>query len=331
MRTCCRSRERGVEELTILGAGSWGTALSIVLGPRFERVRLWARDSGLADRVGSSRENSEYLPGFRLPNNVELTDSLGEALEDAEIVLLVIPSQHLRTVFRNAAPYLSPSMLFVSATKGIETTSRARMSEVAQSECPFPARIATLSGPTFAQEIAKGEPAAVVIASPDHDWLRRFNPLSRDRLCGCTPIPTRWVWNWRRAEECDRDRSRYLSGARSGKQYGCGAGYPRTAEITRLAMAAGGEAKTLAGLAGLGDLVLTCTGELSRNRRVGIELGKGRSSGRSCASTSMVAEGVETTFAAVDLAKATGWRCRLRLRCTPFYVRENLRMQRFAI
>jgi glycerol-3-phosphate dehydrogenase (NAD(P)+) len=294
-----------LRNLSILGAGSWGTALSIVLGPRFERVRLWARDPSLADQVGSSRENSEYLPGFRLPNNVELTDSLGEALEDAEIVLLVVPSQHLRTVLRNSARYLDPSMLFVSATKGIETTSRSRMSEVAQSECPFPARIATLSGPTFAQEIAKGEPAAVVIASPDHDLASTI----QSAFSG----PTLRLYT--NSDQVGVELGGALKNViaiGAGICQGLGLGSNTVAalitrglaEITRLAMAAGSEAKTLAGLAGLGDLVLTCTGELSRNRRVGIELGKGRSLREILASTSMVAEGVETTSAAVDLAKA---------------------------
>lgn len=294
-----------MKNLSILGAGSWGTALSIVLGPRFERVRLWARDSHLADEVGSSRENSEYLPGFRLPDNVELTDQIGEALEDADIVLLVIPSQHLRAIFRTSTAYLNPSMLFVSATKGIETTTLMRMSEVVQNECPFPARIATLSGPTFAQEIAKGEPAAVVIASPDHELAVTV----QSAFSG----PTLRLYT--NSDQIGVELGGALKNViaiGAGICQGLGLGNNTIAalitrglaEITRLAIAAGSEAKTLAGLAGLGDLVLTCTGELSRNRHVGIELGRGRSLREILASTPMVAEGVETTFAAVDLAKA---------------------------
>ena len=275
-----------MKNLSILGAGSWGTALSVVLGPRFERVRLWARDSRLADEVGSSRENSEYLPGFRLPDNVELTDQIGEALEDADIVLLVIPSQHLRAVFRTSTAYLNPSMLFVSATKGIETTTLVRMSEVVRNECPFPARIATLSGPTFAQEIAKGEPAAVVIASPDHELAATV----QSAFSG----PTLRLYT-------NSDQTGVELGGALKNVIAIGAGICQglglgnntiaalitrgLAEITRLAIAAGSEAKTLAGLAGLGDLVLTCTGELSRNRRVGIELGRGRSLREILAST----------------------------------------------
>lgn len=292
-----------MNNLAILGAGSWGTALAIVLGPRFERVRLWARDPSLADRVGRSRENEAYLPGFRLPNNVHVTEDLGESLAAADVVLLVTPSQRLRSVFRQAIPYLEPPMLFVSATKGIETTTLARVSEVVQSECPFPARIATLSGPTFAGEIAKGEPAAVVIASPDEELASAIQSAFSGPSLRLYTNP---------------DQTGVELGGSLKNIIAIGAGICRglglgnntiaalvtrgLAEITRLAVAAGGEAKTMAGLAGLGDLVLTCTGDLSRNRRLGIELGKGRTLRDILSSTNMVAEGVETTFAAVDLA-----------------------------
>jgi glycerol-3-phosphate dehydrogenase (NAD(P)+) len=289
--------------LSILGAGSWGTALSIVLGPRFERVRLWARDAGLADRAGRSRENDAYLPGFRLPNNVHVTEDLGESLEDAEVVLLVTPSQHLRAVFREAVPHLDPSMLFVSATKGIETTTLARMSEVVRTESSFPARIATLSGPTFAREIAKGEPAAVVIASPDDELASTIQSVFSGPSLRLYTNPDQTG-----VELGGSLKNIIAIGAGICQGLGLGSNTIAAlvtrglAEITRLAVAAGGEAKTLAGLAGLGDLVLTCTGDLSRNRRLGIELGKGRMLREILASTNMVAEGVETTFAAVDLA-----------------------------
>ena len=236
---------------------------------------------------------------------MELTDQIGEALEDSDIVLLVIPSQHLRAVFRTSTAYLNPSMLFVSATKGIETTTLVRMSEVVRNECPFPARIATLSGPTFAQEIAKGEPAALVIASPDHELAATV----QSAFSG----PTLRLYT--NSDQIGVELGGALKNViaiGAGICQGLGLGNNTIAalitrglaEITRLAIAAGSEAKTLAGLAGLGDLVLTCTGELSRNRRVGIELGRGRSLREILASTSMVAEGVETTFAAVDLANS---------------------------
>jgi glycerol-3-phosphate dehydrogenase (NAD(P)+) len=296
-----------LSNLSIVGAGSWGTALAIVLGPKFDRVRLWSHDSGLADEVGASRENTAYLPGFRLPDNVELTDDIAHAVEEANIVLLVTPSQHLRSVLRRCVSSLDAGMLFVSATKGLEIGSLQRMSEIVRAECPFPARVATLSGPTFAREVAKGEPAAVVIASPDQDVATTI----QSEFSG----PTLRLYT-------NPDQIGVELGAAlkniiaigAGICEGSGLGHNPVAalvtrglvEITRLAVAAGGQAKTLAGLAGLGDLVLTCTGDLSRNRRVGIELGKGRSLEAILKSTNMIAEGVETTFAAVDLAAKLG-------------------------
>lgn len=296
-----------MRDLSILGAGSWGTALAIVLGPQFDRVRMWSHDSRLADEVGWSRENVEYLPGFRLPDNVELTDAFERAVSEADIVLIVVPSQHLREVFRGCVPYLDPGMVFVSATKGIETGSLARMSEIVRAECPFPARVVTLSGPTFAREIAKGDPAAVVAASTDENLAQSIQAaFSGPTLRLYTNTDQTGV------ELAGALKNVIAIGA--GIVEGLGLGSNTTAalitrglaEITRLAVAAGGQAKTLAGLAGLGDLVLTCTGDLSRNRRLGIELGKGRSLANILASTKMVAEGVETTFAAVDLAARLG-------------------------
>jgi glycerol-3-phosphate dehydrogenase (NAD(P)+) len=296
-----------VKDLSIVGAGSWGTALSIVLGPRFDRVRMWSHNSALADEVGFSRENVTYLPGFRLPEHVELTDDLERAVCDTDVVLLVVPAQCLRNVFQRSVPFLEERMMFVSATKGIETGSLARMSEIVQQETPFSARVATLSGPTFAREIAKGDPAAVVIASPDGELASTIQAaFSGPTLRLYTNSDQTGV------ELAGALKNIIAIGA--GIVHGLGLGSNTVAalvtrglaEITRLAVAAGGRASTLAGLAGLGDLVLTCGGDLSRNRRVGIELGKGRSLAGILRSTQMVAEGVETTYAAVDLARKLG-------------------------
>ena len=293
-----------MKDLSILGAGSWGTALAIVLGPQFERVRMWSHDTRLADEVGWSRENVTYLPGFRLPDNIELTDDFERAVSESNIVLIVVPSQHVREVFRGCVPYLDPEMIFVSATKGIETGSLARMSEIVRAECPFAARVVTLSGPTFAREIAKGDPAAVVVASPDEQLAQSIQiAFSGPSLRLYTNTDQTGV------ELAGALKNVIAIGA--GIVQGLGLGSNTIAaliarglvEITRLAVAAGGQAATLSGLAGLGDLVLTCTGDLSRNRQLGIELGKGRSLPNILASTKMVAEGVETTFAAVDMAE----------------------------
>ncbi|HYO81243.1 MAG TPA: NAD(P)-binding domain-containing protein, partial [Bryobacteraceae bacterium] len=156
-----------MKRLAVLGAGSWGTALAIALEPRFEEVHLWAFDRELPEQIAATRENPIYLPGFRIPERVIATASLGEAIEAAECVLLVIPSQHLRRVVRQSAEFLDRQQILVSATKGIEGGSLKRMSELLHEETQCP--VAVLSGPTFAREVAAGEPAAVVLASDNRD------------------------------------------------------------------------------------------------------------------------------------------------------------------
>lgn len=296
-----------MKQLSVIGAGSWGTALSIVLAPRFERVQLWAYEDGLAEQIASTGENAMFLPGHRVPDNVVATHSLPAAIAGSDCILLVVPSQFLRGTLRAMLPHVSRSQPFVSATKGIETGSLLRMSEVLRQECSFEPRVAVLSGPTFAREVAGGEPAAVVIASADGDLASSL----QSAFSG--PTFRLYTNNDPVGVEIGGSLKNVIAIA-AGVVQGLGLGNNTLAalitrglaEITRLAVAAGGQQRTLAGLAGLGDLVLTCTGELSRNRRVGVELARGRKLPEILASTNMVAEGVETTFAAVDLAKRLG-------------------------
>jgi glycerol-3-phosphate dehydrogenase (NAD(P)+) len=287
-------------KLAVLGGGSWGTALSIVLAPRFERIGLWAFEADLAERMARSRENDVFLPGFKLPENIYPTAIIGEALEDAQIVLGVVPSHHLRAVFTQAVPFLKGEMVFVSAAKGIETHSLLRMSQVL--EGVVPGRIAVLSGPTFAREIAKGEPAAVVISSKERDLA--------ERIQGAFSGPAFRLYTNTDPVGVEIGASlKNVIAIGAGICQGLGLGSNAVAalitrglaEITRLATAMGGQPATLAGLAGLGDLVLTCTGDLSRNRRLGVELARGRKLEEILASTRMVAEGVQTTYAAAEL------------------------------
>ncbi len=288
-------------KLAILGAGSWGTALSVVLAPRFDRIGLWVYEEDLAQRMSASRANDVFLPGFRLQANVFPTSSLSAALESAEIVIGVVPSHHLRSVFTQAAPYFTDAMVFVSAAKGIETQSLLRMSQVLE-EVVGP-RIAVLSGPTFAREIAKGEPAAVVISST--------KPHLAERVQGVFSGPTFRLYTNNDPIGVEVGASlKNVIAVGAGICSGLGLGNNTMAalitrglaEITRLAVAMGGKSATLAGLAGLGDLVLTCTGDLSRNRQLGIELARGRQLQEVLGSTRMVAEGVQTTYAAAELA-----------------------------
>ncbi len=294
-----------MKRLAVIGGGAWGTALAIVLAPRFERVRLWVYEDDVAQRLQAERENDTYLPGFQISENISVSSDLGIAVEDAEVVLSVMPSHHVRSVYAQMLPSLSESMVFVSATKGLEVHTILRMSEIIRlAGTRFPLRVAALSGPTFAKEVARGEPTALVVASPDDDLNRRIQAAFSG--------PTFRVYTSQDPIGVEIGGSiKNVIAIGSGVIHGMGFGHNVTAalitrglaEITRLAVAMGGRAQTLAGLAGLGDLVLTCTGELSRNRMVGIELARGRKLDEIVGSMRMVAEGVKTTDAARELAR----------------------------
>lgn len=298
-----------MRRLAVVGGGSWGTALALVLAPKFDEVRLWVYEADLAERMARTRVNDLFLPGFELPAQVRPGADLRAAVEGADIVLSVMPSDHVRRLYTEMLPWLEPRMLFVSATKGLEQRTLRRMSEVIGEVVSqrFPPRVGVLSGPTFAREVARGEPAAVVISSQDAELARSVQqafagPTFRLYTNG-DPIGV----------ELGAALKNVIAIA-AGVCTGLGLGANTLAalitrglaEISRLAVAAGGQARTLAGLAGLGDLVLTCTGELSRNRRVGIELGQGRRLEEILAGMRMVAEGVHTTYAAVELAGRFG-------------------------
>lgn len=295
-----------MSRIAIIGAGSWGTALAIVLAPRFDRIRLWVREQDLAERMIATRINDVFLPGFELPSNVEPECSLKPAIEDAGIVIGVMPSRFARSLYTAMLPELNPEMQFVTATKGLENGTLLRMSEVARQVIGdrFPPRIAVLSGPTFAREVAHGEPTAVVISSEDHDLAesiqRAFSGPTLRLYTNDDPIGVE-------VAAALKNVIAIAAGVCQGLGLGSNARAALItrglAEISRLAVAMGGKPRTLAGLAGLGDLVLTCTGDLSRNRSVGIELAKGRKLADITGSMTMIAEGVETTSAALDLAR----------------------------
>jgi glycerol-3-phosphate dehydrogenase (NAD(P)+) len=293
-------------KLAIIGGGSWGTALAIVLAPRSESVTLWVYEADLAERMARSRENDIFLPGYQLPDSVQITTELHTALDSAEIVLGVMPSHHARGIYTAMLPDLNPSMILVSATKGLEQASLLRMSEVIGQVFPT-SRVAVLSGPTFAREVAAGNPTAVVVASSAPEVARcvqeAFSGPTFRLYTNADPVGV---------EVGAALKNVIAIGA--GICEGLGLGHNPTAalitrglaEITRLAIAMGGQAKTLAGLAGLGDLVLTCSGDLSRNRYVGKELGAGRPLAEILGSMRMVAEGVETCASAVALGQKLG-------------------------
>jgi glycerol-3-phosphate dehydrogenase (NAD(P)+) len=293
--------------VTILGAGSWGTALAVHLGRLGHDVRLWARDQALVADMSARRANAVYLPDVHVPNTVTVTHALGEALRDAELVVSAIPSHGCRSVIRTAAPFLAPGAVIVSATKGIEAGTMLRMSEVIAQEVGGTHRIVVLSGPSFAIEVARQLPTAILAASAHADAIELVQEEFRGpalRLYGSDDVVGVEIGG----------AMKNIIAIAAGVVEGLGLGHNALAalitrglaELTRLACAVGGRRDTLAGLSGLGDLVLTCTGTLSRNRHVGVELARGRTLPEILAGMKMVAEGVITTGAALELGARHG-------------------------
>jgi glycerol-3-phosphate dehydrogenase (NAD(P)+) len=297
-----------MSRIAIIGAGAWGTALAIVLGrKRTHKVHLWTNEPEVFQSITKSRMNEYFLPGFTLPESISATPDLNTALDGAEIVISVMPSQHCRDLFERMASALQPETLFVSCTKGLEDATLLRMTEVITDVLrhrTFTPRLAALSGPSFAKEVARGDPTAVTVASVDSEVTRavqqafndsRFRVYTNDDVIGV---------------ELGGALKNIIAIA-AGVCDGLGLGHNSIAalitrglaEVARLVVACGGRLDTMAGLAGLGDLVLTCTGDLSRNRTVGVALGKGQKLSDIVAGMrGAVAEGIFTTRTAVALA-----------------------------
>ena len=300
-----------MKKIAILGGGSWGTALAIALARSRQphRLALWVHSTELAAEMQERRVNSVYLPGFELPREVEVTAGAAVALDGAEIVLGVMPSAHAREVYSRILPHLNSRMILVSATKGLESLTLERMTQVIAEVCKpkFAARVAALSGPSFAREVARGDPTAVVVASEDAALAENI----QDELSG----PTFRLYTNSDVVGVELGGAvKNVVAIAAGVCEGLGLGHNTAAalitrglaEMTRLGCAQGGRRETLAGLAGMGDLVLTCTSGLSRNRSVGVALGKGQRLEEILASTRMVAEGVRTTAATMELARRAG-------------------------
>ena len=293
--------------VSVVGAGAWGTALAKLVAEAGEEVTLWCREPDVASSIRDHRVNDAFLPEVELPKTLEATTVLGDAVEGRELIVISVPSQFLRSVVEALAAHAGRDQRFVSATKGIEEGTLLRMSEVVAEALPFAPDVTVISGPSFAKEVSRGEPTAVVAASASEGSAavvqerlatRAFRVYTNDDIVGVE-----------------------LGGALKnvvalavGVAAGLGFGYnPKAAlmarglkEMERLAEAMGGKRETLSGLAGVGDLVLTCTGELSRNRSVGVALGQGQRLPDILGSMQQVAEGIATTHAAVALARRYG-------------------------
>ncbi|HZS29574.1 MAG TPA: NAD(P)H-dependent glycerol-3-phosphate dehydrogenase [Candidatus Angelobacter sp.] len=299
-----------MSRIAVVGAGAWGTALAMVAARGGDHeVRLWALEKEVAQGVARSRSNDLFLPGIAIPSCITVTNDFKEALAGVEIIVSVMPSHHCRRTFEHMAQWLQPQMLFLSATKGVENDTLLRMTEVihevVQRFCGFAPKLGAISGPSFAREVAEKHPTVVTVASADDSFAARiqkdfsdpgFRVYMNDDLIGV---------------ELGGALKNVIAIA-AGVCSGLGLGHNSVAalitrglaEITRLAVACGAKHQTMFGLAGMGDLVLTCTGGLSRNRSVGEALGQGQPLGQVIAGMhGMVAEGVLTTNAALGLAK----------------------------
>ena len=295
-----------MSRIGILGAGAWGTALAISLARRGgHSIVLWCHSDALAEQLAETGENLLYLPGYTLPVDVTVTADLPAAIFEADMVLCVTPSQHLRGVLGHIAPLLTRDQMVVSAAKGLEETSLLRMSQVVASLTDNPCGV--LSGPSFAAEVAAGIPTAIVAAAEPGVALTIQREFSSPTLRLYTNDDVAGVELGGALKNVIAVAAGVVHGLNMGHNAGAALVTRGIAEITRLALAYGGRRQTLAGLSGLGDLVLTCTGSLSRNRQVGIELGRGRQLPEILKGLNgKVAEGVRSTTAALGLAARYG-------------------------
>jgi glycerol-3-phosphate dehydrogenase (NAD(P)+) len=299
-----------MSEIAVIGAGAWGTGISIVLGRKgSHRVRLWAHEKDVCDSIAQRRVNQKFLPGCSIPDSVSPSNDLAAAIDGAQIVVSVMPSQHCRSIFEQMRVHLRPGTLIISATKGLEENTLLRMTEVIVQVLDNGGqrpRVGALSGPSFAVEVAQGDPTAVAIASQDEELARTVQQEFSDPSFRVYTNPdVAGVELGGALKNVVAIAAGVCAGLELGHNSVAALITRGLAEMTRLAVACGGRADTMAGLAGLGDLVLTCTGGLSRNRSVGVELGRGRKLPEIVASMhGMVAEGIFTTRAAIGLAKS---------------------------
>src|SRR5213593_717234 len=292
--------------IAIIGAGGWGTALAITMARAERDVRLWVYEPYLVETIIATRENPIYLPSARVPESVCVSNSMKDVLSGAQIVIIAVPSHVYRSVVSEMKPLLIPDMYFVSAAKGIENGTLMRMSEVVVDVVrpAFVPQVAAISGPTFAPEVARGEPTALVVASPE-EQLRLFlqKELSAPRFRLYTNADLIGVEVGAAVKNIIAIAAGVVDGLGLGSNTTAALITRGLAEIMRLVDACGGRRETLSGLAGLGDLVLTSYGSLSRNRRVGVALGQGKHIDEVTSNMRMVAEGVKTAKSTVALAR----------------------------
>jgi glycerol-3-phosphate dehydrogenase (NAD(P)+) len=290
------------ENLAIIGAGAWGTALALLLAENGHSFPLWVYEEDLSETMKTKRENTLFLPGFSLPENIQPTSSLKQAVEDKSAVLLVVPTHVMRATIKNIKPYLKPDCLLINASKGIENETLCTVHQILQEELDTNHEFAAISGPTFAAEIAQGVPSALVAAGDTLEIAERVKQIIS------TPKLKVFTSNDPLGVQIGGALKNVIA-ISTGISDGMELGYNTRAalisrglvEITRIGTALGAKPETLLGLSGMGDLVLTCTGDLSRNRNVGIHLGQGRKLNEITKDMKMVAEGIRTVKSAYEL------------------------------
>jgi glycerol-3-phosphate dehydrogenase (NAD(P)+) len=297
------------KRIAVIGAGSWGTALAIVAARNQHIVKLWARDPDVASQINGARRNPFYLSEFDLPQNIQATTSLEDAIDGAHFAILVVPSHAMREIVDRLRPRLRRELVLVSAAKGVENSTLMRMEEVIADvlrESFIPHYVA-LSGPSFAIEVAKGDPTAIVAASSNRESSELVqHSLSSNLFRIYTNTDVVGVELGGAVKNIVALAAGIVRGLGFGTNAVAAVITRGLAEMTRLALAQGARVETMAGLAGLGDLVLTCTGELSRNRHVGVELGRGRKLADILGEMREVAEGVKSTKSIYELGQQLG-------------------------
>ena len=286
----------------VIGAGSWGTALSLLLADQGHRVDLWVYEKDLCGIMSRERENRIYLPGFQLPDTIHPSPSLQEVVAGKKIILVVVPTHVLRSTLNAAKAYIDPDCLIINASKGIENESLLPIHKIMEDILPSFDSLAVLSGPTFAREVAQGNPSAIVAAAHKQETAERVQAIfDTDKLKVFTSTDLMGV----EIGGALKNVIAIATGIADGLQLGFN---PRAAlinrglvEIIRIGTAMGAKPETFSGLSGMGDLVLTCTGDLSRNRMVGLKLGEGLKLNDITASMNMVAEGIRTVTSAYQL------------------------------
>jgi glycerol-3-phosphate dehydrogenase (NAD(P)+) len=289
-------------EIGVLGAGSWGTALSLLLAGKGHRVDLWVYEEDLCDVMKQERENRMYLPGFQLPDAIRPSSSLQDVVANKKVLLVVAPTHVLRSTLSAVKSFIDPDCLIINASKGIENDSLLPIHKIIQEVIPHVHSLATLSGPTFAKEVAQGIPSAIVAAADRQETAEKVQAIfDTDKLKVFTSTDLMGV----EIGGALKNVIAIATGIADGLQLGFN---PRAAlinrglvEIIRIGTAMGAKPETFSGLSGMGDLVLTCTGDLSRNRTVGLKLGQGQKLDEITASMNMVAEGIRTVTSAYQL------------------------------